>query len=327
MKALFLGLGSIGQRHLRLWKGMAGARALALRSGFGPPMSTDSYEPVSSVAEAAAAGATVAFICNPTSLHIDSALQCAACSMDLFIEKPIGNRRNGWEELKTLVRQRQLVTYVGYVLRFHPVVRRVKELLVSGRLGRIYSSSACTGSYLPAWRAASDYRHGYSARKDLGGGVLLDLSHEIDYLTWLFGPIRTMSGQLAQVSDLEIGTEDHADVLVQFETGVQGSVHLDYYRRPACRDLEVVGTQGILWADLLHGELELSLNGTTIKEMHVVDQDRLYTMQLEYFLKCLRNRTEPMNSLMDAENLWLRLLDLKEMQDERAMHDLRARGL
>ena len=327
MKALFLGLGSVGQRHLRAWTALTEARAFAVRSGFGPQVDADLYEPVSSIEEAARAGAKVAFICNPTALHIESALRCAACGMDLFIEKPIGSHRKGWDELKSLVRRRKLVAYVAYPLRFHPLLDRIRKLLLAGELGRIYSACAFSASYLPAWRPGSDYRQSYSARADLGGGVLLDLSHEVDYLTWLFGPISGMSAQLAHVSDLDIQTEDHADILVRFRAGMLAQVHLDYYRNPARRDLEVVGARGTLQADLLGGEMRVLVDGNATREIHSVERDELYATQITYFLQCLQSRTVPMNNLTDAEDLWLRLLAIKEEQDEGSLYGLCARGL
>lgn len=312
MDILFLGLGSIGQRHLKLWRVINEGRVFALRSGFGPEVESGLYEPVGSIEEAARAGARVAFICNPTSCHIESALQCIAWNLDLFIEKPIDSKQDGWEELKFLVKQNQRIAYLAYPLRFHPLLQRVKDLLDGGRLGRVYSVSAFVGSYLPSWHPGTDYRQGYSARTDLGGGVLLDLSHELDYLSWIFGPIADASGNVAKVSDLEIQTEDHADVLLRFKAGVLAQVHLDYYRWPARRDLEVTGALGTLRGDLLTGELSLLSNGRIDRESHAVDSNHIYKEQLVYFLQCLQQRKQPMNHLEEAEELWLHLLAIKE---------------
>ena len=251
LEAVFIGLGSIGQRQLQLWHNLTGECPWAVRSGHGPELPPHTYQPATSVQEAVNSGAKVAFICNPTSEHIASALECARLGLALFLEKPIGNSLEGWKELKTLLIDGPMISYVAYPLRFHPLLQRCRALIANHELGDVLSFSAICSSYLPDWRPGSNYRNCYSAQKRLCGGALLDLSHELDYLAWLFGPYKITTARLERISDLKIDTEDHVDLLLRFASGVPGRVHLDYYRRDAQRTLDIVAAEGSATADLI----------------------------------------------------------------------------
>src|ERR1700730_12583295 len=133
---------------------------------------------------------------------------------------------------------------VAYNLRWHPGLIRQRELVHQDAVGRIVAVRAEVGEYLPDWHPGEDYRRGYSARADLGGGPVLTMSHELNALCWVFGAPSRITGIAAHASSLEIDTEDVADFVLQFPAGFLGSLHVDYVRRPAGRSLEVVGEEG-----------------------------------------------------------------------------------
>ena len=135
---------------------------------------------------------------------------------------------------------------MGFQYRFHPGLRKAKELLDAGIIGRAVSFRAEWGEYLPNWHPWEDYRKSYSARGDLGGGVLLTLSHPLDYVRWLFGEPEILWGLSSKISDLELSVDDVAEIGMTMRNGMAGSIHLDYYRRPVRNQLEVIGTEGCL---------------------------------------------------------------------------------
>ena len=147
----------------------------------------------------------------------------------MFIEKPISHSLENIDKLENEIRKRKLLTYVAYNMRFHPIMNNLKEL-TSGDEKPIYFRAICS-SYLPNWRPRQDYSKSYSAKKEMGGGVILDLSHEIDYLTWLFGEIKDIDGYCGKISNLEIDGEDILDAQITCNSNRKGNLHLDCFSR------------------------------------------------------------------------------------------------
>ena len=138
-------------------------------------------------------------------------------------------------------------------------MREVKRLVAEGVAGRLVSIRAQFGQYLPDWHPWEDYRRGYSARRDMGGGVVLDRVHELDYVRWLMGNVTEVCALSGKLSSLEIDSEDTAEILLRFESGAFGSVHLDYVRRDRDCRLEIVGEEGTLeWSYQRHARVLVS---------------------------------------------------------------------
>ena len=265
MKVAVIGAGSIGRRHI---KGLAGLRE---QSGikeirvFDPNAERcrattelgQGIAPAPSM-EAAVKGADAVFVCAPTSLHTSVFSQLLSLgSFHVFMEKPLASAASGWEELLGRHRKSGKVFAVGYMLRRHPVLRRVKALLEQEVLGRVLHARAESGFYLPYWHPHEDYRDFYMSSRTGGGGALLDTSHEIDYLTWLFGPIAEVQGTVETVSALEITSDDLVLGSFKFKSGVRGQVHLDLLQFDEARHCKVIGTEGVLRGDLVAGEVAL----------------------------------------------------------------------
>jgi len=173
-------------------------------------------------------------ICNPTSLHLETAKK--APGLPLFIEKPLSHNLDGIDRLQGKI-------LVGYCLRFDQSLRQFKEKITGKKITKV--KIVCQ-SWLPDWRPDKDYRQSYSAKKALGGGVLLDLSHEIDYALWFFGPVKKVTAKLRMAPELEIETEAIADLKLGFISGVTADIHLSYASRKAERYCEVVTDSGTL---------------------------------------------------------------------------------
>ncbi len=200
-------------------------------------------------ADEALEGAHAAIIASPTSVHLEQATLALQHGCHVLVEKPLATRAAGVEGLQALAGERGRLLAVAMNLRFHPGPRGVHEVVGTGAIGRPLLAHFTFGSYLPHWRPQDDYRHGYSARRDLGGGVLLDVIHEIDYAVWILGAVDSVSAHVAQVSDLEVDVEDMATVQLHFTDGAVASVDLDYLDRSYRRGCRIVGSEGsVAWS-------------------------------------------------------------------------------
>lgn len=248
MKFLIAGLGSIGRRHLRNLLAL-GERDIILyrthRSTL-PDSELGDFPVETDLATALERQPDAVIVSNPTALHLDVAIPAAQAGCHIFLEKPISHSLDRIDELDAALASGGGSLFVGFQFRFHPGLRQVKRLLEAGAIGRPLSVRAQWGEYLPGWHPWEDYRQGYSARPDLGGGVILTLCHPLDYLRWLLGEVSQLWAFAGQLSDLELAVEDTAEIGLRFANGVIGSLHLDYTRRPPSHQLEIVGTRGTL---------------------------------------------------------------------------------
>jgi predicted dehydrogenase len=265
MKALVVGGGSIGRRHLRNLRA-AGVRQLAVVE----PDTQRGREAASPV-EAAhfpaleqglAWGGDLVCIASPTHLHLEQALAAARAGRALFIEKPLSHSRAGVAELADEVESRGLVSLVGCNMRFHPGPARIRALLDQGAIGRILFARVHAGSYLPAWRPAQDYRTGYSASAAMGGGCILDLIHEIDLARWFLGEVSEVFCMAEHLSSLEIDAEDVVSIVARHASGARSEIHLDYVQRTYERGCQLVGEQGTIQWDFTGGNVRWFDAGT-----------------------------------------------------------------
>ncbi len=269
MKALFIGLGGIGQRHLRNLKNMLAdqVEVIAYRSRKLSAVLTDKLElapgedletkyqvqAFDDLDAALAQKLEIAFICNPTAMHIPVALKVAQAGCHLFIEKPLSHSVVGVDKLINLVQEKKLAGYVGYQLRFHPCLVRGRALLDQKAIGQVLAVEVEVGEYLPGWHTYEDYRQMYAARKDLGGGVVLSQIHELDYLYWFFGMPKRVFTLGGHLSSLEIDVEDVASSLLEYELEgkhVPVHIHQDYVQRPPSRSCKIIGDSGKILLDL-----------------------------------------------------------------------------
>jgi len=257
-KFLIAGLGSIGRRHLRNLVASGETDLVLLRSNqstmpddelAGYPVETDVRHALGRHHPDAVV------VSNPTALHLDVAIPAAEAGCSILLEKPVSNSLQRVDILQAAVARTKARILMGFQLRFHPSLARARELIQSGRLGRILSARVQFSEYLPAWHPWEDYRRGYAARADLGGGVLLTQCHSLDYLPWLVGRVSAVWGSLAKLSDLDLDVEDTAELGVRFENGSLGSLHLDFAQQPPSHRVEIAGTLGRIECDLLAGVL------------------------------------------------------------------------
>jgi len=254
LRFLIVGLGSIGRRHFDNLTQMEGVEVSVLSRRQIARPGTRVY---GSLDEALNEEFEAVFIANETALHVPTAIAFAERGCNLFIEKPLSDSLTGVDRLTELVSKYNLKVMIGCNLRFHPVVRLGKDLLQEGKIGRVISARMEAGGYLPDWRPGRDCRDCYSASEEKGGGVILDLIHELDYAYWYFGAPGRVFSVSGKKSDLPIETEDLAEILIEFQSGVWCQVHLDYIQRCPSRSFNLIGTEGTMQADLIDSKLKV----------------------------------------------------------------------
>jgi predicted dehydrogenase len=322
MKVLMIGLGGIGQRHVRNLSALLGDQLelMAYRTRRFSTVLTDrlQVEPGADLESkyqirtftdldaALAEGPQVAFVCNPSSLHIPAAMKAANAGCHLFIEKPLSHNTEGIQQLISVVQQKGLVGYVGYQMRFHPCLRRVHDLLAQGAVGQVLSVQAEVGEYLPGWHTYEDYRQMYASRRDLGGGVILSQIHELDYLYWFFGLPRRIFALGGHLSSLEVDVEDVANILMSFKVGAMAIpvfLHQDYIQRPPSRNCCIIGDNGKIVVDFVGLTVRwYDGEGKLAEEAHIENfqRNQLFLDELFHFLACVRGEEKPLISLEDG---------------------------
>lgn len=245
--------------------------------------------------------AEAVLVCSPPAGHVSQAMQGLRAGAHVFIEKPLSDRMDGVEALRDEAAKRQAVVQVGYNLRFHPAIQKLKELVDARAVGKILWAHVEAGSYLPDWRPWQDYRKSYTARRELGGGILLDGSHEIDYMTWLFGAPRELACMADHVSELEVNVEDCATILMSFADGMRADVHLDFIQRSYSRHCSLIGPQGKVHWNLLSNSVQVLRPGDEVEVFKFeFEINEGYVAELAHFMECARNGTRPRFSLEDA---------------------------
>lgn len=191
-------------------------------------------------------------VASPASFHIKTANSLLLNGIPVLIEKPLADNIESCIELSLDVSSSQAcIVYVGYCLRFLPSALVVKKFIDSGILGKIYNVESNVGQFLPSWRTDKNYRDSVSARKELGGGALLELSHELDYLLWLFGDLELQHSWLRTTDELGLDVEEIADLVLTTTSDIYISVHLDFIQKSTQRYSEFIGQKGRLVWDLM----------------------------------------------------------------------------
>jgi predicted dehydrogenase len=256
-----VGYGSIGRRHVENLGRLGVSRPIIIRRprpnpAFAPPAWA---EVVSSSREAIDRGLDWAIVCVPTSLHVETALEFIESGVPVLLEKPVAHRLDEAERLCAAARRRASVG-MAYCLRWHPAYRLARRVVRSGRLGRLSLAEAWSLSYLPDWHPWEDYRQNYAARRELGGGVLPTLDHEIDFLNWCLSEPRAVRGVSSRSGLLQVDCDDRATLTVDYAGGVTATVTLSMCSPVRRRGFSFQGADGSLSYDFESERLVLAAN-------------------------------------------------------------------
>ncbi len=299
------GLGSVGRRHLENLRALGVRDVTLLRSGHGGRID-DRFRhlPVDvDLGQALARRPRAVLGATPTALHLPVSLAAARAGCALLIEKPVSHSWDGVDELRAAVRTGRAACLVGFQYRFHDGLRQVRSWIEEGALGRPVSAHVEWGEFLPDWHPHEDYRRGYSARRDLGGGAVLTLCHPFDTLRFLLGEVTAVGAEVARVSGLEIDVEDLAHVTLRLASGALACVALDYVQRPRRHVLRVVGTEGVARWDEADGVARLGRPGAQEQARPPrpgFARNTMFVDELRHFLDCADGRAEPACGLDDG---------------------------
>ena len=307
MRFLICGLGSIGQRHLQNLLSLGEDDIVLYRTGKATLASKEFArfpveDDLSRVVETWKPQAAI--ISNPTSLHMDTALPLARAGIHLLIEKPISNSRVKVLDLQETLHESGAKVLVGYQFRFHPGIRQAKKMIAEGAIGKIDSVHVYWGEYLPDWHPWEDYQLAYSARRDLGGGVVLTLSHPIDYLRWIFGEVDALTAEIGNRSTLAIDVEESADFELAFNSGVKASVHLDYLQNPKRHWMDIKGEHGTLHWDYADADVRWSTSSTQDERRTAgtlaFQRNEMFLQEMAHFIDLIRDDGNPICTVEDG---------------------------
>ncbi|HCS79106.1 TPA: hypothetical protein DIV55_05200 [Patescibacteria group bacterium] len=311
MKMLVIGCGSIGERHIKNIYSFGNQTIIAydpnrtklenLKKSFSSLIISSELKNIWKL------NPEIAFICTPTSLHLPQALIAAKHKCHLFIEKPLADSERNIRKLHQIVRMKKIITFVACNWRFYWAISEIRSLLHKKVIGQIFSARISAGSYLPQWHPNEDYRKLYAAQKKFGGGAILDFIHELDYACWLFGEIDKLTGMYGKLSNLQIDTEDCAELLMTIKGGPLVSIHVDYLQRVYERSCTIIGSQGtIVWNFSSH-KIKIysskTKNWTELSEPKNYDLNQMYKHQLEYFFACIRKNKNTDNDVFHAAKI------------------------
>lgn len=304
MKALVVGCGSIGRRHITNLNKIDKIEKIFVYTKIrGHKKLFDNRKgKIEIIRTLDNPQVDIALICNETYKHLKTACLLAAKGINLFIEKPVSDTLKRVSFLKKLARKKRIKLFVGYNLRFLGAINFLKKKLNEKAIGKLYFSQIESGQYLPQWRKNIDYRKCYSADRQRGGGVGLDLSHEIDYMRYLFGDPVSWKIYKAKVSDLEINSDDVFEGLYFYKNNFICNVHLDYLQIRKKRSIRIVGSKGEIVCDLVNKNIRIvkEASKTTIKKPGLFDLDKTYEDEIQDFISSVENDRKPSGSLEDG---------------------------
>src|SRR3990172_4772655 len=319
MRFMIAGLGSIGRRHLRNLVALGERDIVLLRTGLStmPDEELEGFPTERNLEAALSRSPDAVIVANPTALHLDVAIPAAQAGCHVLLEKPVSGTLDRTEELRLAALSGKGRILVGYQYRFHPGWKAVKAWLEADAVGRVLTAAAEYRDHVPAWHPWEDFRRSYSARADLGGGVILTLSHPVDTLEWLLGPGRVAWAWSAGIPELELETDAVAMIVEELSSGISGVIQLDYVSRPRLHRIEVTGTGGgIRWSE--HDGIAHLVRWSTEAEEQAeppagFERNDMFLAELKHFLNVCRGEESPICSLEEG------LQTLKLLVEARAL--------
>ena len=299
MKVCFVGIGSIAKRHIRNLSEICNKKRIALqidafrRSSSAGDCTLQQISEVYTSVEELPEDYDVIFLTNPTEYHADMLLRLHNHAKHFFIEKPVASL-NTVRKLNDIPLRDDSVYYVACPLRYTNVIQYLKQEI---NIETVNSVRCISSSYLPDWRPGQDYRATYSAHKDMGGGVAIDLIHEWDYITYLFGMPSSVKSFSGKVSNLEIDSDDYAIYIAKYDNMI-AELHLDYFGRKSLRTVEIYMDEDTVVADLITGTITYLKSGEIISLL--ADRDIYQKRELEHFIDMISKNEKCSNDISNA---------------------------
>ena len=300
MKVCFVGIGSIAKRHISNLQTLCSEQGIDVsidalrRTASNASDLPEAVDNVYTSVDSLPIDYDVIFLTNPTEYHADMLIALHNHSKHFFIEKPVTSLET-LNKLEGFKFRENSVYYVACPLRYTNVISYVKENIDPKTVNSVRSISS---SYLPEWRPGIDYRNTYSAKKELGGGVSIDLIHEWDYITYLLGMPSRVSSYLGKVSKLEIDSSDYAIYIAKFGEDMICELHLDYFGRETIRTIELYTDDDTIVGDLVNGTVKYMKSGRIIE--FSAERDEYQTRELQGFLDAIKEGKKVQNDVRNA---------------------------
>ncbi|RXJ89455.1 hypothetical protein CRV01_08235 [Arcobacter sp. CECT 8983] len=333
MKALFVGLGSIGQRHLQNLKALYpndfeiyqlkhSNNNLYIKDGEAREVENLAkfYEikELTDLNSALQIEPDIVFITNPSSCHLDTAITFAEIGANLFIEKPLSNNYDKVEYLKQIIKDKNLICMIGYQTRFHPLIKKLKYILEEKIYGSITSANIEWGTFLPSHHKYEDYKKGYAAREDLGGGVIHSLSHELDLLNYFFGkPSKVLSVESSN-SIIDINAEDTVFSLFKYQENDKQfvvSLNLSFAQVYETRSIKISLSNAVIILDLVENELKV-FNEKGLIDNYLVNEsfkrNDLFLSEMKHFINSVNTKNNSFLTIDDGIDSLEMAISIKE---------------
>jgi predicted dehydrogenase len=306
MRFLVVGLGSIGERYVRNLRSLGFTDIDVVRRQARPPrtIKESDFTTFTSLDEALDRRPAGVIVANPTSLHAATALAAARAGAHLLIEIPLASSLEQLDELTSVVAAHRLSVVMGHNLRFHPCLMTMKKMVDDGAVGQPIFARAEFGEFLPGCHPWEDYRTGYAARKDLGGGAILTSIHEIDFLQWILGDVTDVAAMTTRGGGLELDVEDTAAILMRHRNGSMSEVHLDFVQPVYSRACRIVGRDGAIEWRLRANTVEICRHGepgfSPVFKLDTFDFNETYLDEIRHFVDCIQAKATSINDLAEG---------------------------
>lgn len=300
MKFHVIGCGSIGQRHIKNLLFLKQNVTIYDKNTLLVKKTAKKFDVI--IGEKINEYADCVLICTPPSSHLSIAKIAIKKNIHVFIEKPLSNSVENISQFLTLSNSSKSKIFVGYVFRFDKGLQKIQKILSSNKIGKVISFDAYEGYYLPMWRPWQNHKKSYTGSKKLGGGIILDGSHELNYLQWLGGGIKEIFSYYTKIPSLKVNTEGLAEVLLKFNSGAIGRIHLDFINPKYSRRCEIIGDKGSVRWDFSTKTIEIQKSGNEhfSKISYADNNNEMYVDELKYIISCISGKTK--NKLISVNN-------------------------
>jgi len=341
MRALFIGMGSIGQRHLQNYIHLRpnyneilsyrthNAKNIIKNGKIVSDKNINKYYNIndfSSLEEALIRKPQIAFICNPSSLHIDTAIEIANSGIHFFVEKPLGTSLKNLSLLKSLINKNKLINMIGYQSRFNPMLLNAKKIISSLKYGKVINAEFKWTTYLPDHHPYEDYRKSYAARKDLGGGVVFCLIHELDIIQWFFGLPNDVYATEGVEKILNLDVDENVFAIFNFKNDNRNFplfLSLSFSQKVEKRFFLIQMQKAILECDLINNEINIienKKNNIINRKYNQMERNDFFCAEIEEFISCVENNSKTSIPIIEGEkSLRLALAIHKSIKNKKAV--------
>lgn len=293
MNILVVGGGSIGKRHISNLKRLDFSNIWVLKRRPSAEFEENQgVKVITSYKEAYELELDCIFVCTPTSMHVEPLELAVAKGVHIFMEKPLIHSMSGLNSAIELMQSYGKVFFIGFMLRYHPLVKKVKDILDSGLLGKVYNARFSFGSYLPYWHPWEDYKTSYASRKELGGGVINTITHELDLIQYFFGSPKSIKCESFNTGMLDIEVEEMVEAIFRYEDKLV-TLHLDYLQKDYDRNIKILCENGKIqwdWHDDLIKIKKHNEDLIVIKNDEDFEVNDLYVSELKIFFDLIEKK-------------------------------------